>query len=124
MNKLELEKLAFICMCNSNDRRLILEKKDMQFHDFDRLIYLMDYIGLHQLSLELWNKHGTKFGKEFEALEKIINNEETSDKYSDYEYELDIQEKWVENFFKSIRSNDIREWFKKKLEDNSIKNIP
>lgn len=123
MNRLDLEKLAFICMCNNHDRKLILDEKDMSFHDFDRLVYLIDYIGFHQLGIELWNKHGTKFNKEFEALENITKNENVSDIYSDYEYELDIQEEWIENFFKSIRSNDIRKWLNKKLEEYSINNL-
>jgi len=118
MNRVELEKLAFLCMCNSKDRKLVLEKEEMGFYDFDRLIYLMEYMEFNQLSVELWNKHSDKFNDKFKALENIAKEEDVSGVCSDCEYEMNEYKEWIENFLKSIRSKDICEWIINRLEEH------
>lgn len=46
MEKEEVERFAFIYLCGKQDKNILAGKEKMRFSDFNRLIYITDFLGL------------------------------------------------------------------------------
>lgn len=54
MHQKDVERFAFLYLCGTKDRHMLLEKERMTFSDFERLTYLTDFFGLTDYNLEIW----------------------------------------------------------------------
>lgn len=61
MHQKDMERFAFLYLCGQRDRDLLAGRENMSFQDFNRLVYITDFLGLNLLSLEIWNKFSPQF---------------------------------------------------------------
>ena len=54
MHQKDIERFAFLFLCGKRDRAILAGKEKMTFSDLNRLIYLLDYLGLDAYSLGIW----------------------------------------------------------------------
>ncbi len=115
MHQEDIERFAFLYLCGEHDRALLLGKEKMSFSDFERLIYITDFLGLNNFSLEIWSKYAKLFSKQFRELENLnVKSTDTSvvSGYTafrtKYETEGPLYERWIREFHKQIPEKRIK----------------
>ena len=73
MHQKDIERFAFLFLCGKRDRAILAGKEKMTFSDLNRLIYLLDYLGLDAYSLEIWSEYGGQFKDQLEQLKEIYD---------------------------------------------------
>lgn len=112
MEKGELEKTVYLYLCGARDRELLMEKREMKYYDFRRLLFLIGYIRFEDYAASFWNQFSGNFIKNIEALEAILDEESARGVfYEDVEFVFWEEEKWIEEFTKNV-PKDIRRWVK------------
>ncbi len=113
MEKSDLEKIAYLYLCGAKDRELLLEKREMKYYDFRRLLFLIEYVRFEDYAFSFWNQFSGKFIKNIEALEAIQDEESSRGIfYEDVEFGFLEEEKWIGEFIQNA-PKDIRGWLKK-----------
>ena len=79
MEQAKIEQLAFLYLCSEHDKRLLLKKEKMQLADFDRLTYLIYYLGLKEYHIKIWMEFAGDFKKEWDCLEALRETEVVSE---------------------------------------------
>lgn len=120
METKDLQKFAYLYLCSTRDKKLLLGKEKMKYCDFRRLTYLAEYMGLHELDTVLWEEHGKDFQKQMDALEEIQEEMKIDrDYYTDLEYSMREQAGWVKDFLKESPFA-VRRW----LQEYAARNDP
>ncbi len=109
MQQKYLEKFAFLYLCGQRDRDILSGKERMRFEDFDRLIYLTEYLGFQLLSLEIWNQFSQRFKSRFKEVEQLIGNHLQYLEYLEDEDGMQIPEQWIAEFYASVPDQKARE---------------
>lgn len=47
MHQNDMERFAFLYLCGQRDRDLLAGRENMSFQDFNRLVYITDFLGLN-----------------------------------------------------------------------------
>lgn len=110
MQQKDLEKYAFLYLCGQRDRYILSGKEQMKFEDFDRLIYITDYLGFRLLSLEIWNQFSGRFKSRFEEVDRLVENNLQYLEYREYEDDMQFPEKWITDFYASVPDQEAREY--------------
>lgn len=98
MKQTDIERFAFFYLCGEKDRELLQGTRKMSFHDFDRLTYLTEVIGLETYSMEIWNQYAGQFGKELKQVEiSCFDGSAIS-----WQEQAQIQDDWLKNFYNGI----------------------
>ena len=98
MHQKDIERFAFLFLCGKRDRAILAGKEKMTFSDLNRLIYLLDYLGLDQL----------------EQLKEIYD--ETAGIVSwDPAEEDERQEQWIREFLRQVPDRNSRKLLEKLL---------
>lgn len=101
MHQKDIERFAFLFLCGKRDRAILAGKEKMTFSDLNRLIYLLDYLGLDAYSLEIWSEYGGQFKDQLEQLKEIYD--ETAGIVSwDPAEEDERQEQWIREFLRQV----------------------
>lgn len=101
MHQKDIERFAFLFLCGKRDRAILAGKEKMTFSDLNRLIYLLDYLGLDAYSLEIWSEYGGRFKDQLEQLKEIYD--ETAGIVSwDPAEEDERQEQWIREFLRQV----------------------
>lgn len=99
METYDLQQYTFLYLCSKKDRRLLLGKQEMKFHDFRRFMFLVEHMGFKEYWTLLWNRFSGQFDDQIDALEEIWEESyETGSSYLDLDYETLEEERWVEDF--------------------------
>ena len=95
------------CFCAENVTGNPGGKRKMTFSDLNRLIYLLDYLGLDAYSLEIWSEYGGQFKDQLEQLKEIYD--ETAGIVSwDPAEEDERQEQWIREFLRQVPDRNSR----------------
>ncbi|WP_346705840.1 hypothetical protein [Merdimonas faecis] len=114
MHQKDIERFAFLFLCGKRDRAILTGKEKMTFSDLNRLIYLLDYLGLDAYSLEIWSEYGGQFKDQQEQLKEIYD--ETAGIVSwDPAEEDERQEQWIREFLRQVPDRNSRKLLKKLL---------
>ena len=114
MHQKDIERFAFLFLCGKRDRAILAGKEKMTFSDFNRLIYLLDYLGLDAYSLEIWSEYGGQFKDQLEQLKEIYD--ETAGIVSwDPAEEDERQEQWIREFLRQVPDRNSRKLLEKLL---------
>ncbi|MFV0527636.1 MAG: hypothetical protein ACK5MN_02795 [Lachnospiraceae bacterium] len=113
MDKLSVQRLAYLYLANEKDRKILLEEEKMKFYDFRKYTYLTDLIGFKSYNIYLWNRYSSDFNPQFEALEKLLFEEPGY--AEDTEFAWEEQDRWVEEFCKEAPSGE-EGWLRKLLQ--------
>lgn len=114
MHQKDIERFAFLFLCGKRDRAILAGKEKMTFSDLNRLIYLLDYLGLDAYSLEIWSEYGGQFKDQQEQLKEIYD--ETAGIVSwDPAEEDERQEQWIREFLRQVPDRNSRKLLKKLL---------
>ena len=114
MHQKDIECFAFLFLCGKRDRAILTGKEKMTFSDLNRLIYLLDYLGLDAYSLEIWSEYGGQFKDQQEQLKEIYD--ETAGIVSwDPAEEDERQEQWIREFLRQVPDRNSRKLLKKLL---------
>ena len=114
MHQKDIERFAFLFLCGKRDRAILAGKEKMTFSDLNRLIYLLDYLGLDAYSLEIWSEYGGQFKDQLEQLKEIYD--ETAGIVSwDPAKEDERQEQWIREFLRQMPDRDSRKLLEKLL---------
>lgn len=119
MQQKDLEKYAFLYLCGQRDRDLLSGKERMKFEDFDRLVYITDYLGFRLLSLEIWNQFSGRFKSRLEEVEQQIENNLQYLEFREYEDGIQLPETWITDFYASISDQEAREYLELSREGRS-----
>ena len=112
MHQKDIERFAFLFLCGKRDRAILTGKEKMTFSDLNRLIYLLDYLGLDAYSLEIWSEYGGQFKDQLEQLKEIYD--ETAGIVSwDPAEEDERQEQWIREFLRQVPDRDSRKRLEK-----------
>ena len=107
MHQKDIERFAFLFLCGKRDRAILTGKEKMTFSDLNRLIYLLDYLGLDAYSLEIWSEYGGQFKDQQEQLKEIYD--ETAGIVSwDPAEEDERQEQWIREFLRQVPDRNSR----------------
>ena len=72
MNQYDIEKLAFLYLCNKKYERFVLGKKKMKFKDFMHIVDTAYHLGLSHFALEFQLIYSKQFPEEYmEYLAKV-----------------------------------------------------
>lgn len=110
MHQNDMERFAFLYLCGQRDRDLLAGRENMSFQDFNRLVYITDFLGLNLLSLEIWNQFSLQFKERLDALEGLLEENLWDTDAEEYENDVWPQDEWIEEFCASA-SNDETEIF-------------
>ncbi len=114
MQQKDIERFAFLFLCGKRDRAILTGKEKMTFSDLNRLIYLLDYLGLDAYSLEIWSEYGGQFKDQLEQLKEIYD--ETAGIVSwDPAEEDERQEQWIREFLRQVPDRNSRKLLEKLL---------
>lgn len=102
MQQKDLEKFAFLYLCGQRDRNILSGGERMSFEDFDRLIYLTDYLGLGLLNLEIWNRFSARFKDRIEDAKQLVENNLQYLEYREYEDDTQFPEQWIMDFYAAV----------------------
>ena len=112
MHQKDIERFAFLFLCGKRDRAILTGKEKMTFSDLNRLIYLLDYLGLDAYSLEIWSEYGGQFKDQLEQLKEIYD--ETAGIVSwDPAEEDERQEQWIREFLRQVPDRNSRKLLEK-----------
>ena len=114
MHQKDIERFAFLFLCGKRDRAILAGKEKMTFSDLNRLVYLLDYLGLDAYSLEIWSEYGGQFKDQLEQLKEIYD--ETAGIVSwDPAEEDERQEQWIREFLRQVADRNSRKLLEKLL---------
>ena len=114
MHQKDIERFAFLFLCGKRDRAILAGKEKMTFSDLNRLVYLLDYLGLDAYSLEIWSEYGGQFKDQLEQLKEIYD--ETAGIVSwDPAEEDERQEQWIREFLRQVPDRNSRKLQEKLL---------
>lgn len=114
MHQKDIERFAFLFLCGKRDRAILAGKEKMTFSDLNRLIYLLDYLGLDAYSLEIWSEYRGQFKDQLEQLKEIYD--ETAGIVSwDPAEEDERQEQWIREFLRQVPDRNSRKLLEKLL---------
>lgn len=105
MHQQEVEYFAFLFFCGKKDRELLMGQRRMTFGEFERLVYLTDFLGFDAYSFKLWNQYAQEFERELQEVQSMeMDGEENGVWVSEFfrEREEDRQQKWIEEFFGNV----------------------
>lgn len=105
MHQQEVEYFAFLFFCGKKDRELLMRQRRMTFWEFERLVYLTDFLGFDAYSFKLWNQYAQEFERELQEVQsREMDGEENDVCISAFfrEREKDRQQKWIEEFFGNV----------------------
>ncbi|MGI6017535.1 MAG: hypothetical protein ACOX8M_01815 [Marvinbryantia sp.] len=105
MQRAEKEKYVFLQFCGERNRDFLLGNKKMCLEEFDRLSYIVDFLGYQHYHIALWNEYEEYFRQQFVFLQQLIDDE---DYYFDMDYEADLYESWLIDFIKNISDIEVR----------------
>lgn len=108
MDKEDVERFAFLYLCGKQDKNILTGKEKMRFFDFNRLTYITDFLGFTYFNLSLWSEYSGQFKEEFSAMDKLVMEHAQGFDFDEYEYEIEQQEKWLEDFCRNAPNNTIR----------------
>lgn len=108
-----MERVAFLNLCGKQDKSILTGKEKMRFSDFNRLTYITDFLGFTYLNLSLWNEFSGQFKEEFSALDKLVMEHAQGFDFDEYEYEIEQQEKWLEDFCRNAPNSTLRKELRK-----------
>ncbi len=75
MKREDIELYAFLFFCGAEERDLILGKKPVTYKDFCRLLFLADFLGLHNFFQKIWDMFGEDFYDSTEKMERFLIRE-------------------------------------------------
>lgn len=117
MKTKDLEKLAYLYLSCSKDRKILLGEIPMKYYDFRRLTYLIGCIGFSEYASHVWRRHVEEFKENIDAYEKIQEEKRFfKDSYDDLEYELKEEEGWVNDFIQ-YAPFWVRKWLREYLQE-------
>lgn len=105
MRQQEVEYFAFLFFCGKKDRELLMGQRGMTFLEFERLVYLTDFLGFDAYYFKLWNQYAQKFERELQEVQsREMEGEENGGCISEFfrEREKERQQKWIEEFFGNV----------------------
>ena len=112
MNQGEIERRTFWSLCGERDRKILDGKEKMTFTDFERLMYITDFLGLDHYNIAICNQFSRQFETQFQELpQEVVDWDET-----EVESEETIREQWIEEFYSQIPEEKLRQAFKIQLD--------
>lgn len=114
MHQKDIERFAFLFLCGKRDRAILTGKEKMTFSDLNRLIYLLDYLGLDAYSLEIWSEYGGQFKDQLEQLKEIYDETAGIGSWDPAE-EDERQEQWIREFLRQVPDRNSRKLLEKLL---------
>ena len=109
MHQKDIERLAFLFLCGKHDKAVLSGKKEMTFADLERLMYITDYLGLHEYNRTLFLEYYERFEEKFHQLELAGKESRESGQEEGYpEADVEKYEKWLIEFMEQVADEDIK----------------
>lgn len=108
VEKVRKEKLIFLSLCSERDGKRITGAIDLHIRDFERIVCLLDMLGLNHFLLEFEMSHP-------DLLEQLANKIENDVKLGDEKklnMERNIRQQWLEEFCNQLPSQVMRVYIK------------
>ncbi len=108
MYQKDIEKFAFLYMCGQRDKCLIQGKVKMTFQDFDRLVFITEFLGFDRLSLEIWNQFSAQFQAQLEDLENQLPEDSEDMASAEFIVDTQLRDQWLKEFCASVPDEEAR----------------
>lgn len=111
MSREDLERFAFLYFCRKEDRDLIMGKEKMKFADFERLIYICDFLGLQELSMAIWLQYEEQFKETYKRLGQLMEEKGHDEGFGLSVDDIEFQQTWIVDFYKKSsmeKKNELR----------------
>lgn len=118
MDKLTLERLAYLYLVCERDRMILSEKEEMRFTDFRKHEFLTTFLELDDYNAYLWNYFSDRFKEKFDAIIGMIVQE--TEPYTDSESDWEEQEEWIAEFCRNAPESE-QEWLEKWVQEKKQK---
>lgn len=120
MHQKDIERFAFLYLCGTKDKHMLLEKERMTFSNFERLAYLTDFLGPTDYNLDIWGKFAEQFKNQFNVLIEMyedvdMNSYEGLD-IREYDEGSKLYDIWVRKFCRHAPNKELRLW----LEEQAV----
>ena len=116
MRKAETEKKEFLKICGERDKRFLTEPETMCLGDFDRLVYITNFLGYTSYNLELWNQVSPQYRQQFDNLEKLMRDCPVEYHPEDSGIEADLHDKWLLEFIAQVPEEKTRQRVQRKIQ--------
>ncbi len=110
MHQKDMERFAFLYLCGQRDREILAGTERMTFEDFDRLAYITDFLGLDQMNLAIWNQFSPQFSGQFQAIERILEENCRDMEFRVYEDDLRLYDRWLAQFCADAPDKESQEY--------------
>ncbi|MCI9604722.1 MAG: hypothetical protein HFH19_11075 [Ruminococcus sp.] len=118
MHREDIEQFAFLYLCGTRDRKLLLGREKMSFADFDRLIYITAFLGLLHYNLKMWNQYSVQFQSQLEALNFSCERITAPLDMTEYEEDIRKQEQWLTEFCSNAPNQGVQEYLRNVVNRN------
>lgn len=81
----------------------------MTFQDFDRLVYISDFLGFCQMSLEIWNQFFSQFAERFRIKEESLEENGRNGEVLEGADDIQLYDGWLAQFWENIPDYEARE---------------
>lgn len=121
MQRTEKEKCAFLEFCGKRDRDFLLGNKKMCLGEFDRLTYIVDFLGFRYYHIAIWNEFGEQFLQQFAFLQRLTEEMGDMEYCDDIDEEIHLHDRWLMDFVKDIPDPETRNRCKRLVKKSYIK---
>lgn len=112
MRQRDVERFAFLHLCGKRDKALLLREEKMTFSDWNRLMYLAEFLGMEAYALEVWNTYAGQFKEKLALLGQLYKETCESVPWDRAEEISDLWEGWIVEFCRQVPDKRSKERLK------------
>lgn len=101
MTEADKEKKEFLKLCGERDRNFLMNPKTMSFGEFDRLTYIISFLGFQSYHIELWNQLAFQYKEQLEYLDKLLKFYESEISQEILDSEIYLYDMWLIEFIEN-----------------------
>lgn len=109
------ERVLFFSLCCKSDREKLLKHTPMTFHDFERIICILDALELVNYEIYVYNRFPEFMNCE---IERIEHHTDIFHNYTDRIEDENFHQRrrgWLADFYRRLPTEELRERYQKKL---------
>ena len=109
--RVKQQRLLFLSICSLRDQEKLIGKEVMSIHDYERISYLLDALGLEEYKIAFDMEHKDLMDELAGSINQEADRQEIMDEYV-LQDKLDVVECWKENFINALPDKTMRGYIK------------
>lgn len=104
-NKILKEQNMFLALCSDIDKALILDNKEIDLINYERLSFLIEQLGFDNFAISFNNKHHKLLEQSSNQILENIKNDNIN-----ILAELKQHEKWIQDFIEQLPTSEMKRY--------------